>query len=61
MKPELFTVQVPDHTLADLRDRIRRARWPTDVGNEDRAYGFDGPYLRELAHSWADAFRRGAD
>lgn len=56
MKPELFTVQVPDHTLADLRDRIRRARWPTDVGNEDRAYGFDGPYLRELAHSWADAF-----
>ncbi|MBO3741950.1 epoxide hydrolase family protein [Actinoplanes flavus] len=51
-----FRVHVPEEDLADLRDRLRRARWP-DAGPETGCR--DGPPLREmraLCRYWADEY-----
>lgn len=48
MQKEPFTVAVPDETLTDLRERLRRVRWPNDFNNADWAYGTNKAYLMEL-------------
>ncbi|MFA5493430.1 MAG: epoxide hydrolase [Porticoccaceae bacterium] len=56
MTAESFPIRVADEVLDDLRRRIAATRWPTNVGNDDGLYGFDGVYLRELARSWAEDY-----
>ncbi len=52
---EPFTIAVDETVLADLRDRIRRTRWPDHVGSGwDR--GVDPDYLRSLLAAWAEEF-----
>lgn len=36
-----FTISVPDEALEDLRDRLRRTRFPDDFGNDDWRYGYN--------------------
>jgi hypothetical protein len=36
---EKFNIHVPDAVIADLHDRLARARYPADLGNEQWAYG----------------------
>ena len=52
---EPFTIAVDETVLADLRDRIRRTRWPNRSGSawDD---GADPAYIRELVSAWADEF-----
>ena len=56
MLVEPFEVAVPEATLADVRRRLERARWPIDVDNADWRYGVERGYLAELVGYWLDAF-----
>ena len=51
-----FRVQVPDEVLADLRDRLRRTRWPDQIDGSGWTYGTDRTYLQDLCTTWADDF-----
>lgn len=54
--PVPFTVAVPDEAVDDLRDRIRRTRWPRASVDTGWGYGTDLGYLRELLATWADGY-----
>ena len=51
-----FTLHVPDADIADLRDRLSRARWPDAAPGDPWAYGTSVDYLRELVAYWRDGF-----
>ena len=51
-----LTGNTPDEAIHDLRDRLRRTRWPDDPDAEPWLHGTHGPYLRELVRYWADHF-----
>lgn len=53
---EPYAVSVPDAVLDDLRDRIRRTRWPDPAPGEPWSQGTDLYYLRGLLAYWADGF-----
>src|ERR1700733_1553315 len=52
MKP--FQLSVPDHDLADLRDRLQRVRWPDQ--ETDAAQGPALAKMRALVDHWRDAY-----
>jgi pimeloyl-ACP methyl ester carboxylesterase len=54
--PERFTIDVPGAVLADLRDRLRRTRWPQDPGNDDWRYGASRTYLEPLLRYWLEQY-----
>src|ERR1700704_1087391 len=56
VKPTPFTLRVPDADIADLRDRLARARFPDQAPGDPWAYGTDVAYLRELTGYWCDHF-----
>ena len=57
VKPTPFTLRVPDADIADLRDRLARARFPDhQAPGEPWAYGTDVAYLRGLTEYWHDHF-----
>jgi epoxide hydrolase len=51
-----FTVDVPDAVLEDLRDRLRRTRWPDQIPGSGWSYGTDLTYLRDLCDTWATTY-----
>jgi pimeloyl-ACP methyl ester carboxylesterase len=53
---EPFTIDIPEATLTDLRDRLARTRWPEDFGNDDWQYGTNLSYLKSLVAYWLDGF-----
>jgi pimeloyl-ACP methyl ester carboxylesterase len=55
-RPAPFTVAVDESTLDDLRERLRRARWPSDLDNADWSYGMNAEYLRDFCSYWAEEF-----
>jgi microsomal epoxide hydrolase len=56
MTPTPFSIQVPDQTLTDLRDRLRRARWPDEIPGAGWQYGADADYLRGLVEYWRNEY-----
>ena len=56
MRIEPFVVEVSDAVLEDLRERIRRTRWPDPAPGGPWAQGTDLEYLRDLLAYWADGF-----
>ena len=44
-----------DSVLADLRARLARARFPSQVRGAGWSYGANLTYLRELVEKWLDA------
>ena len=56
MKPEPFSIEIPESAIQDLRDRLSRARFASDFENEDWRYGTNGAYLRELIEYWRDGY-----
>jgi pimeloyl-ACP methyl ester carboxylesterase len=52
---EPFLIDVEDAVLSDLRDRIRRTRWPK-LGSTGWEDGPDTAYLRALMTTWAEDF-----
>ena len=54
--PEPFTIDVPDDAINDLRERLARTRWPSEIEDGGWAYGTNLAYLQELCDYWADGF-----
>ena len=56
MRVEPFAVEVSDAVVQELRERIRRTRWPDPAPGEPWAQGADLGYLRGLLEYWANGF-----
>jgi pimeloyl-ACP methyl ester carboxylesterase len=48
-----FRIQVSDAELDDLRERLRRTRWPDPAPVEDWSQGIPLPYVQGLCRYWA--------
>ena len=53
---ERFRIDVPEAELDDLRDRLRRTRWPDAETVDDWSQGVPLTYLRELCDYWASRY-----
>ncbi len=53
---EPFTVDVAPAVLDDLRDRLRRTRWPEPEPVADWSQGVPEAYLRDLCRYWAEEY-----
>jgi hypothetical protein len=51
-----FRVDVPEAELDDLRERLRRTRWPERETVDGWSQGVPLGYLRELCAYWADGY-----
>ena len=51
-----FRIEIPDADLADLRDRLRRTRWPEAATIDDWSQGIPLAYTRELCAYWGDTY-----
>jgi pimeloyl-ACP methyl ester carboxylesterase len=51
-----FRIEVPDAELDDLRERLRRTRWPEEEPVGDWSQGVPLAYLRELCRYWAEDY-----
>lgn len=55
-QPQPYEIAVADEVLDDLRDRLRRTRWPELAGSPGWELGVDVDYLRELCEYWAGRY-----
>jgi epoxide hydrolase len=53
---ERFEIEVPTSEMADLRDRLRRTRWPEPAPVGDWSQGVPLGYLQELCRYWAEEY-----
>jgi epoxide hydrolase len=51
-----FTIDVPDELLNDLRDRLRRTRWPEAEVVDDWSQGTPLAYTQDLCDHWANTY-----
>ena len=51
-----FRIAVPEPDLSDLRERLRRTRWPERECVDDWSQGVPLEYTRELAAYWAEEY-----
>ncbi|OBG82208.1 epoxide hydrolase [Mycobacterium sp. E802] len=51
-----FRIAIPDADLDDLKDRLKRTRWPEVETVDDWTQGIPLAYTRELAAYWADEY-----
>jgi pimeloyl-ACP methyl ester carboxylesterase len=51
-----YRIEIPDSDLADLRERLRRTRWPEAATVDDWSQGVPLAYLRELCDYWAGRY-----
>jgi epoxide hydrolase len=51
-----FRLEVPEEDLDDLRDRLRRARWPERETVPDWSQGVPLAYLQDLCRYWAEEY-----
>src|SRR4029434_4238263 len=52
----LSSIQIEAEILSDLRERIRKTRWPDQAPGPAWEQGTDLEYLRQLLAYWADEF-----
>jgi hypothetical protein len=52
MTIEPFTIDIPQTTLDDLRERLHRTRWTDEVESAGWDYGTNQMYLQELVRYW---------
>jgi microsomal epoxide hydrolase len=53
---EPFTIAVPDADLDDLRDRLRRAKWPRELDGAGWHDGTEQAFLRAVVERWLDGY-----
>jgi len=51
-----FRINVPQADLDDLRDRLRRTRWPEPETVDDWSQGTPLDYARELCGYWQEQY-----
>ena len=55
-RAEQFKINLDEHELADLNDRLVRTRYPDLPDSDDDSYGISQSYLQELITYWAEKF-----
>ena len=53
---EPFRIDVADGVLSDLRERLRRARFPEQIADAGWDYGTERDYLKQLVAYWAEGY-----
>jgi pimeloyl-ACP methyl ester carboxylesterase len=56
MPVEPFELPYSESAVNDLRERLRRTRWPDEVPGAAWEYGFDLSFLQDLCAYWLDGF-----
>lgn len=56
MKPEAFSLRVPDAAIADLKARLALTRFPDQAPGAPWAYGTDLGFMQKLAAYWQSEF-----
>lgn len=56
MPVEPFTIEVSDHDLEMLRDRLRRTRWPMPIPVEGWAAGSERATIERLVEYWLESY-----
>ncbi|HEX6476617.1 MAG TPA: epoxide hydrolase [Acidimicrobiales bacterium] len=51
-----YRIEVPDEALADLRDRLRRTRWPEPETVDNWSQGIPLTYVQDLCRYWTDEY-----
>jgi pimeloyl-ACP methyl ester carboxylesterase len=51
-----FRIEVPQAEVDDLRDRLARTRWGSEIPGQGWTRGVPVGYLRELARYWAESY-----
>ncbi|WP_086829892.1 epoxide hydrolase family protein [Allokutzneria sp. NRRL B-24872] len=51
-----FTLDVPQHQLDDLRERLERVRWPEALPGDDWDTGVPTMWLKELVQHWRTGY-----
>jgi pimeloyl-ACP methyl ester carboxylesterase len=51
-----FKIRVEDEVLRDLKDRLARTRWPSQIDGTEWEYGVPVAYMRELVAYWQTGF-----
>lgn len=51
-----FQIDIPQQTIADLRERLRNTRWPDSLHEPDWQLGTDIAYLKEITDYWQHTF-----
>ncbi len=51
-----FRIDIPQPALEDLRDRLERARWPSEIPGIGWERGVPVEYLKRLADSWLRSY-----
>jgi len=53
---EAFAIPDAGPAIEDLRDRLKRTRWPEDVRSPAGEHGVDADFLKDLCAYWRDGF-----
>jgi pimeloyl-ACP methyl ester carboxylesterase len=51
-----FRIEIPDAEIADLKDRLRRTRWPEPETVDDWSQGVPLAYVRDLCQHWVETY-----
>src|SRR5437588_569886 len=51
-----FTIGVAQSQLDDLKSRLDKTIWPSEIGAEDWRYGPTADYIQRLVHKWRTSF-----
>ena len=54
MEPTSFVADLSTEVLDDMRDRLRRTRWPHVIGEDAWLYGAPQAWLRDMVEYWLD-------
>lgn len=55
-EPRPFAIDVSDDDIDDLRERLRRTRWPEPATVDDWSQGLPLAYAQEVCAYWADEY-----
>ena len=53
---EPFAIPFSQPAVDDLRDRLRRTRWPDEISGANWEYGVDLSFLQQICEYWRDRF-----
>src|SRR5262245_36313306 len=51
-----FRIEIPQAQLDDLKDRLSRTRWPSELDPQGARRGVPLKYVKPLAEYWRDGF-----
>src|SRR6266702_2151477 len=53
---EPFRIDIPDSALVDLRERLKRTRWPIEAKAPPWTYGASLAYMKDVVAYWRDHY-----